>query len=59
MCIRDRTSGGNVKWGQPARVLPTLDVSGVETLVLEVDFGAESDTNDFADWVDLALERAR
>lgn len=53
------TSGGNVKWGQPARVLPTLDVSGVETLVLEVDFGAESDTNDFADWVDLALERAR
>lgn len=53
------SSGGSVKWGQPARVLPSLDVTGVETLVLEVDFGAESDTNDYADWVDVVLERAR
>ncbi|MBL9089179.1 MAG: NPCBM/NEW2 domain-containing protein [Planctomycetia bacterium] len=53
------SSGGSVKWGQPARVLPPLDVTGVETLVLEVDFGAESDTNDYADWVDVVLERAR
>ncbi|MFO0934727.1 MAG: NPCBM/NEW2 domain-containing protein [Planctomycetota bacterium] len=53
------SSNGSVKWGQPARVLPSIDVTGVETVLLEVDFGAEDDINDFADWVDLALERAR
>jgi|GEM_PF-2483074 len=53
------TSGGSVKGGEPARAVGPLDVTGVETLTLEVDFGGGRHVMDRADWVDLVLERPR
>jgi hypothetical protein len=52
------TSGGSVRGGEPARVVGPIDVTGVESLVLEVDFGAELHQRDRADWVDPVLLRA-
>jgi hypothetical protein len=53
------TSGGSVKEGEAARTVGPIDVSGVETLVLEVDFGAGMDVRDAADWADPILVKAK
>jgi hypothetical protein len=53
------TSGGSVKGGDAARTIGPIDVAGVETLVLEVDFGADGDVNDNAVWVDPLLVKAK
>lgn len=52
------TSNGSVKGGEPARVVGPIDVSGAETLVLEVDFGGDQHRLDRADWADPVLVRA-
>jgi hypothetical protein len=52
------TSGGSVRGGEPARVVGPIDVAGVESLVLEVDFGGEMHQMDRADWADPVLLRA-
>jgi hypothetical protein len=52
------SSGGSVRGGEPARVVGPIDVTGVETLVLEVDFGGEMFVMDRADWADPVLLRA-
>ncbi len=52
------TSGGSVKGGEPARAVGPIDVTGVTTLVLEVDFGADLQVNDASDWADPVLVRA-
>ncbi len=53
------SSGGSVKGGEPARAVGPLDVTGVDTLTLEVDFGGGRHVMDRADWVDLVLELPR
>lgn len=53
------SSEGSVKGGEPARKVGPLDVRGVTTLVLEVDFGGGRHQMDRADWVDLRLDTAR
>lgn len=51
---REIFNSGNVKGGQPPRRI-SLDVTGVQTLVLEVDFGADMDVGDHANWANLRL----
>ncbi len=51
---REIFNSGNVKGGQPPRRI-SLDVTGVQTLLLEVDFGADMDVGDHADWANLRL----
>ena len=54
------TSGSaHVKGGEAARVVGPIEVTGVDTLVLEVDFGAGFDVMDRADWGDPVLVRAK
>jgi hypothetical protein len=51
------SSKGSVKGGEPARVVGPVDVSGADTLVLEVDFGGNLHVMDRADWCDPVLVR--
>jgi alpha-galactosidase len=53
------TSGGHVKGGEPARAVGPIDVTGVSELVLETDFGDGFNVNDWADWLDPLLVRAK
>ncbi len=46
-----------VKGGAAVRHLGPLDVSTVKRLVLEIDFGAEMNTRDEADWLEPVLVR--
>jgi hypothetical protein len=52
------SSGGSVRGGEPARTVGPIDLTGVESLVLEVDFGNELHQGDRADWADPVLLRA-
>lgn len=47
----------NVRAGEVPRRVGPLDVSGVESLVLEVDFGAELHVRDYGTWADPLLFR--
>jgi hypothetical protein len=51
---REIFNSGNVKGGQPPRRI-LLDVTGVQSLALEVDYGADMDVGDHADWANLRL----
>jgi hypothetical protein len=46
-----------VRYGQPPRRIGPLDVTGVQELVLEVDFGSEGDVLDRATWANPMLVR--
>lgn len=50
-------SAKNVRAGEQARVVGPLDITGVTTLVLEVDYGAEQHVRDRATWADPVLVR--
>jgi hypothetical protein len=47
-------NSGNIRGGDAPRRL-ALNVTGLVTLTLEVDFGADMDIGDHADWADLKL----
>ena len=52
------TSGAShVKSGEAARIVGPIDVTGVEMLALEVEFGDGMEVNDRADWGDPVLVR--
>jgi hypothetical protein len=51
---REIFNSGTVKGGQPPRPI-SLDVTGVHSLILEVDFGADMDVGDHANWANLRL----
>ena len=51
------TSGGSVRGGDAPRAVGPIDVTGVDVLTLEVDFGKEQHQMDRADWADPLLVR--